>query len=106
MKDPRSWLIWLAAAAMIGAIAIGRGSGPVKAGPNLACLTHVDCAKGLRCYAMPKDDPFATFGVCVEPCLDDLQCPSGMKCAVTAKGNAQVVPVKVGLEPGERVCIR
>ena len=78
----------------------------MKSGPNLPCLTHVDCAKALRCYAVPKDDPFATFGVCVEPCLDDLQCPAGMKCAVTAKGNDQLLPVKVGLEPGERVCIR
>ena len=106
LKDSRRWLIWVAVAATLAAIAFGRGGNSVKGGPNLPCLTHLDCAKSLRCYAVPKDDPFATFGVCVESCLDDLQCPAGMKCAVTAKGHEQLVPVKVGLEPGERVCVR
>ena len=106
VKDPRRWLIWVGAAAMIGAIAVGSRGGGTKSGPNLECLVHADCAKALRCYALPKDDPFATYGVCVEPCLDDAQCPQGMKCAVTAKGHEQLVPVKVGLEPGERVCVR
>lgn len=106
MRDPRRWLLFLALAATIGAIAVGTGRGGVKSGPNLECLTHSDCAKALRCYAIPKDDPFATFGVCVEPCLDDAQCAQGAKCAVTAKGKEQLLPVKPGLEPGERVCIR
>lgn len=107
MKDPRGWLLWLGLAAAIGLIFMSRGSGgSVKKGPGFECLTHADCAKALRCYALPKDDPFATFGTCVEPCLDDAQCGPGMKCAVTAKKNEQLVPVAVGLSPGERVCIR
>ncbi len=88
-------------------VLLGRGArSNVKGGPGFQCLTHSDCAKALRCYALPKEDPFATFGKCVEPCLDDAQCEAGQLCAVTAKGNDQLVPVKVGLQPGERVCVR
>ncbi|MBS1149233.1 MAG: hypothetical protein H6Q89_931 [Myxococcaceae bacterium] len=105
MRDPRGWLLFLAIAAAIAMFAFNRG-GKVKSGPNLQCLTHSDCARALRCYAVPKDDPFATFGVCVEPCLDDAQCGPGARCAVTARGNEQLLPVKPGLEPGERVCLR
>jgi hypothetical protein len=105
MRDPRRWLIFLAIGTAIALFAArgGRGS---KSGPNLECLTHDDCAKSLRCYAIPKDDPFATFGICVEPCLDDAQCSPGLKCGVTGKGKGQLLPVRPGLEPGERVCIR
>lgn len=106
MRDPRRWVLLLGAAATIGMLALNRGGSSTKSGPNLECLTHVDCAKALRCYAVPKDDPFATFGVCVEPCLDDLQCAPGAKCIVTAKGHEQLLPVRPGLEPGERVCVR
>lgn len=106
MKDPRGWLIWVGVAATLGILLATRGSGGVKAGPGSECMVHRDCAKALRCYALPKDDPFATYGKCVEPCLDDLQCGAGMKCAVTAQKNDQLVPVAVGLQPGERVCIR
>ncbi len=105
-KDPRRWLFLLAGAAVIGALALNGGKSKVKGGSGFDCLTHVDCAKSLRCYALPKDDPFANFGKCVEPCLDDAQCGSGLRCAVTAKGDEQLVPVKVGLSPGERVCVR
>lgn len=105
MGHPGRWLLLLSLAATLGFWAMNRG-GNVKSGPGLQCLTHGDCAKALRCYAVPKDDPFATFGVCVEPCLDDLQCGAGMKCAVTAQGKEQLLPVRVGLEPGERVCLR
>lgn len=105
MRDPRRWLIFLAIAVALAMFAANRGT-QVKAGPNLQCLTHADCARGLRCYAIPKDDPFATFGVCVEPCLDDAQCSAGFTCAVTARANEQLVPIKLGLEPGERVCLR
>jgi Cys-rich repeat protein len=107
LKDPRGWLLPAVAVASIVALLLaGRGRSNAKGGPGFQCLTHIDCAKALRCYALPKDDPFATFGTCVEPCLDDAQCGAGEKCAVTAKGDEQLVPVKVGLQPGERVCIR
>ena len=106
MKDPRRWLIWVALAALLGMLAARSGGESVKSGPGLECLTHDDCGKALSCYAVPKDDPFATFGVCVEPCVDDLQCPAGMKCVATTKGKEQVLPVKGGDESGERVCVR
>jgi hypothetical protein len=105
MRDPRRWLIFVAIAAAIGAVALGRGRA-AKSGPNLECLTHEDCAKGLFCYAIPRDDPFATFGVCVEKCVEDLQCEPGAKCKPTAQGKGQLLPLKPGLEPGERACLR
>lgn len=105
MKDPRGWLILLAAAATLGALALRRGDN-VKGGEGYRCLTHSDCGKGLRCYARPDEGPIATFGSCVEPCLDDAQCGPARKCAVTGKKNEQLLPVQPGLEPGERVCLR
>lgn len=105
MRDPRRWLLWVGLAAGVGFIAASFRGGGTRAGAHQECLTHSDCAKALRCYVVPKDDGFATFGVCVEPCLDDLQCYAGLRCTVTAKGNQQLVPVRAGLEPGERVCL-
>ncbi len=99
------WLLLVAMAGVVAFWALGPKGGSVKGGPNLQCLVHADCAKALRCYAVPKDDPFATYGRCVEPCLDDLQCPAGMHCSVTGKGKEQLLPVRSGLEPGERVCL-
>ena len=106
MRDPRRWLLWVALAAGLAwmAASFSRGGKPAG-GPNQECLVHADCHKALRCFTIPKDDGFATFGVCVEPCLDDLQCPALMRCSVTAKGKDQLVPVRAGLEPGERVCL-
>ncbi len=107
MKDPRRWLLWVAiAAALAWAAASFRGGGNVKAGVGQQCLVLGDCARSLRCYVEPKDDGFATFGVCAEPCLDDLQCPAGSRCAMTAQAQSQLVPVKPGLPPGDRVCVK
>jgi hypothetical protein len=104
LRDPRRWLLGVALASALGWLAFSPRQS-VKSGPQQPCLAHSDCGKSLRCYAVPKSDPFATFGLCVEPCLDDLQCSSGMRCAVTGKGQQQLLPVAPGLEPGERVCL-
>ncbi len=105
LADPRRWLILVAIAALVGLWAATRG-GTTRNGAGLPCLVHSDCARGLRCYVVPNPDGFATKGVCVETCLDDEQCGPDRRCAVTAEGSEQLVPVAVGKSPGERVCLR
>ena len=66
-------------------------------GPGLECLTHRDCAKSLRCYAVPSgEDPFVTPGACREPCVDDLQCPAGEHCVRAKERHAQLVAAADG----------
>ena len=106
MGDPRRWLLGLALAAAVAWLAVGgfnRGSATHLSAPR-PCLVHSDCAGG-RCFAVPNEDGFATFGGCAELCLGDLQCPAGRVCAATAKARGQLVPPHAGLEPGERVCL-
>ncbi len=105
MKDPRRWLL-LASIAVVGAAWMLAPGAHTRSGDGQRCLVHDDCAKGLRCYAEPKDDGFATHGVCVETCLDDEQCRPGHRCGMTAEGSAQLVPVAPGRSPGERVCLK
>ena len=63
------------------------------AGPA-ECLTDRSCAEGWRCYAVPKDDPFAVSGVCTQQCEGDLQCPAHFRCeSVAATKDRQVVPI-------------
>ena len=64
--------------------------GPLGPSP---CLTDRSCADGWRCFVQPKDDPFATEGVCAQGCQGDLQCPAHYRCepAFVTKGK-QVVP--------------
>ncbi len=106
MKDPRRWLLWVAVAATLGWAAATFRNSSGRAGVNQPCLVLEDCARTLRCYVEPNSDGFATFGVCVEPCIDDLQCPAGNACMMTAEAQSQLVPVKPGLKPGDRVCAR
>lgn len=54
-------------------------------GPNVKrshgpCLVHTDCPTSERCLVVPAADGFATPGVCVDPCVDDLQCPQQQRC--------------------------
>ena len=105
MKDPRRWLVLVALTAALAWVAATYRP-KAKAGPNQPCLVQTDCASSLRCYVEPKADGFATWGNCVEPCLDDLQCAAGSRCAMTGLGQEQLVPVMPGLQPGQRVCVR
>ncbi len=70
------------------------------------CLTTKSCGEGWRCYAEPKDDPFATSGVCSQTCESSLQCATHFKCVAVSKTKDQVVPVgaRGATEALEKVC--
>jgi hypothetical protein len=82
--------------AFVAARGTGRSSADRNAhgptGPN-PCLTDRSCAQGWRCYAIPKDDPFAVEGECTQQCEDSLQCPAHFSCVkVSVAKGPQVVP--------------
>ncbi|MBX7100982.1 MAG: hypothetical protein K1X89_24920 [Myxococcaceae bacterium] len=82
----------------VGAIAAFMMSGrrDTVGGPGIECLTHGDCAKSLRCFAVPRDAPFVTAGKCREPCVDDLQCERGVRCVAARERSGQLVPALDG----------
>ena len=104
MADPRRWLLFSALAVALVLFAIRRGDRSVG-GPHAPCLIHSDCGRSLRCYVVPNPDGLATQGKCVPTCVDDPHCEPSERCTITALGEEQLVPVKAGRSPGERVCL-
>jgi hypothetical protein len=93
-----SWFLVIPLVALLAYLAAGRGTrgpGHNEDGPTGVheCLTHRSCAADWRCYAVPKDDPFAVPGICAQLCEGDLQCPSQHRCEEVAVGKGQVVPL-------------
>ena len=78
---PRNAGLIIAALVAVSAIAwlfVGRDSiGPHSHG---SCFSTRDCAKGEWCVVVPKDDGFATAGVCGEQCQEEGACPNGWRC--------------------------
>ncbi len=56
------------------------------------CLVHGDCHDTERCLVKPAKDGFATFGVCAEPCENDLQCPARFHCEEARDAKAFWIP--------------
>lgn len=67
-------------------------------GRGKPCATNDDCGSALRCYV-------SDGGVCVETCVMDEHCQPASRCSIAAEGYGHLVPVAVGLSPGERVCL-
>ena len=81
--------------------------GPVGSPSHASCFSHEECAKGEWCVVLPKDDGFATMGVCGEPCEGDEPCPNGWRCTLFLESTEQIlVPVGTrGVTGGRRtVC--
>jgi hypothetical protein len=94
----RRWIPF-ALIAVIGAAWLLAPKSSSHAGRGLPCATHDDCGSALRCFV-------ADAGFCVETCVGDEQCEAAFRCTITAEGYDHLVPVAVGLSPGERVCLR
>ena len=106
MRDPRRWLILLAIAATVGFLLIRRV--PAVKTPHSACMGDSDCLRAERCYVVPEESGFATFGLCADPCADDGQC-GGLKCVEVAAGESYVGPSSAAKKIGEghaRVCVK
>lgn len=90
-------IAFIALLAYFAALASRSGvKGPARAGGVAGpseCLTDRSCAEGWRCFAIPKDDPFAVTGRCAQACEGDLQCPAHFACQQVAVGDHQVVPL-------------
>jgi len=96
-QDPRArgdrlvsqgrWIFLMGSAVLLAFVA-ARGMGGGKTGDRAEggfarpgpCLTDRSCAKGWRCFVLPKDDPFVTEGECAQVCESSLQCPQHYEC--------------------------
>jgi hypothetical protein len=88
------WFFWVLLAALAGVTAWQMWSEkPKPVSDSTECLTTASCGAGWRCYAVPKDDPFAVTGVCSHECADDAQCAAPLKCTEVAVTEHQVLPL-------------
>lgn len=102
MKDPRGWLLLVGLATSIGLWVMWPGGTRTVGGENGPCLTHRDCAQSLRCYGVPKDDPFVVQGTCRARCEGDAGCAESEQCAPAAERGGQLAPKADG---GLWVCV-
>lgn len=102
----RRWLIPILLAGSVAAMLLTTS----RSGKRLhgACLVNGDCLSSERCLVVPKGDGFATAGLCVDACRDDLECPAQQRCepfsvsGQTLGPRREAGPVEAACVPGVR----
>jgi hypothetical protein len=103
MPPNARWIVLL----LVGASALAwffAGRGPVGTPSHAPCFSNRECQKGESCVVVPKDDGFATQGVCGEACRGDEACPNGWRCSpVSETSDGFFVPANTRGAPGARI---